>query len=558
MFIAELVIRNFRGIKELEWRPRPGLNCLLGPGDATKSTILSAIELALWPSWSVGIDETDCFDLATANPIEITVTIADPPVEWQREDAFGMLLRGWHATTGGHDEPQSGDSPALTLRFTVGDDCEPHWHIVADREPTEKPISARQRALCNLARVDSVDRQLTWSTGTLLTKATADRDQATATFVKAAKAARDAFRAADHPQLKATAAQLQMTAQQYAVRPREALTASLDSKAMQLRAGCLTLHDAVVPSRLFGLGTRRVLALALQELVMTTPGIALIDEFEHGLEPHRIRRLLRKLQTFETIQTFMTTHSPVCVQELQPSALCIVRNDNHYVTTVQHVHDEHLRKTIRAVPESLLARRLLVCEGPMEVGIIRGLDDYWATTTEPLASRGAIAIDGEGSTAPKRARELRSLGYEVMIFSDSDGSIAAEATTLRDSGIPVTMWEGSVCTEQRLFRDLAWRGVKELLAIVLQDRDDQSMRNQVRAKLPTGNAIDLSAAPLDWQDHPALRDALGLAASGKPGWYKQLHLGEAVGRVLATHLDSLATTNTAAVVETLRQWLYRD
>ena len=120
------------------------------------------------------------------------------------------------------------------------------------------------------------------------------------------------------------------------------------------------------------------------------------------------------------------------------------------------------------------------------------------------------------------------------------------------------MWEGSGCTEQRLFRDLAWRGVNELLAIVLQDRDDQSMRNQVRAKLPTGTDIDLSAAPLDWQDHPALRDALGLAASSKPGWYKQLHLGEVVGRVLASHLDSLATTNTAAVVETLRQWLYRD
>jgi hypothetical protein len=556
MYIAELVIHNFRGIKDLTWRPKQGLNCLLGPGDATKSTILTAIDLVLSPSWSVGIDETDCFDLTTANPITITATIADPPTEWQREDAFGQLLRGWRATDGVHDEPQEGDTPALTIRFTVAEDCEPHWHIVADREPIERIISAKQRALCNTARIDTVDRQLTWSTGSLLTKATTDRDQAAVTFAKAAKGAREAIRAADHPELSATATRLQTTAQQYGVRPRGAFTAALDSKAMHLRAGCLTLHDTVVPSRLFGLGTRRILSLALQELVMTSPGIALIDEFEHGLEPHRIRRLLRKLQTFTTIQTFMTTHSSVCAHELAPNALCIVRSNNN-VTTVLSVPDEDLRKTIRAVPESLLARRLLICEGPTEIGIIRALDDRWATTTEPIASRGAIPLDGEGSTAPKRARELRKLGYDVMIFADSDGSVATEAPSLRQEGIEVAMWAGSVCTEQQLFNDLPWQGVKELLALVLQDRDEQSIRNQVTARLPVGTVLDLTMPVVGWVESLALRDVLGRTA-GAAGWYKQLHLGEAAGNVLASHLAAIATTNTGTVVETLRAWLHRE
>jgi hypothetical protein len=454
-----------------------------------------------------------------------------------------------------HDEPQTGDTPALTIRFTVTDDCEPHWHIIADREPKEKIISAKHRALCNTARMDTVDRQLTWSTGSLLTKATADRDQAAATFTKAAKAAREAFRTADHPQLTTTATQLQTTAQQYAVRPRGTFTAALDSKAMHLRAGCLTLHDSVVPSRLFGLGTRRILALALQELVMTTPAIALIDEFEHGLEPHRIRRLLRKLQGFTTIQTFMTTHSAVCVHELA-TALCIVRSKDN-VTTVQHVPDEHLRKTIRAAPESLLARRLLVCEGPTEVGIIRAIDDYWAATSEPLASRGALPLDGEGSTAPKRAKELKALGYDVMIFADSDGSIATEAATLRQNGIPVTLWPGSVCTEQPLFNDLPWQGVQELLQIVLQDRDEQSIRDQVTARIPAGATIDLTAPITAWPDSPVLRDTLGRTA-GVASWYKQLHRGEDAGKVVASHLGAIPGTNTAILVETLRVWLHRD
>lgn len=553
MYIAELIIKNFRGIKDLTWRPNSGLNCLIGPGDATKSTILTAIDLVLSPAWNVGIDETDCFDLTTANPISITATIADPPAEWRREDAFAMLLRGWHTTDGVHDEPLPGDTPALTTRFTVADDCEPHWHIVTDREPGEKILSAKHRALCNTARIDTVDRQLTWSTGSLLTKATADRDQAAVTFANAAKGAREAIRAADHPSLSATAARLQTTAQQYGVRPRGAFTAALDSKAMHLRAGCLTLHDTVVPSRLFGLGTRRILSLALQQLVTTTPAIALIDEFEHGLEPHRIRRLLRKLQTFATIQTFMTTHSSVCAHELAPTTLCIVRSRNH-VTTVQAVPDDDLRKTIRAVPESLLARRLLVCEGLTEVGIIRSLDDHWAATTEPRACRGALPLDGEGSTAPKRARELHKLGYDVMIFSDSDGSVAAEAATLRAEGIEVTMWAGTVCTEQQLFNDLPWQGVRDLLDIVLQDRDEQSIRNQVTARMPAGTTIDLTPPVMEWADTAALREVLGRTA-GIAGWYKQLHLGEQAGKVLATHLATISTTNTGTVVETLRLWL---
>jgi hypothetical protein len=32
------------------------------------------------------------------------------------------------------------------VRFTVADDCEPHWHIIADREPIERILSAKQRA----------------------------------------------------------------------------------------------------------------------------------------------------------------------------------------------------------------------------------------------------------------------------------------------------------------------------------------------------------------------------------------------------------------------------
>src|SRR2546427_333495 len=49
--------------------------------------------------------------------------------------------------------------------------------------------------------------------------------------------------------------------------------------------------------------------------------VSLIDEIEHGLEPHRIARLLKHLKGLAQDQTkpqqvFMTTHSPVVIREL--------------------------------------------------------------------------------------------------------------------------------------------------------------------------------------------------------------------------------------------------
>jgi putative ATP-dependent endonuclease of OLD family len=60
--------------------------------------------------------------------------------------------------------------------------------------------------------------------------------------------------------------------------------------------------------------------------------VALIDEIEHGLEPHRISRLLSHLKTEKDeeeakAQVFMTTHSPVVLQELSVAELNVVRRD---------------------------------------------------------------------------------------------------------------------------------------------------------------------------------------------------------------------------------------
>lgn len=51
MEIRHLRVENFRGTATLDWAPGDPFCCLIGPGDAGKSTVLDAVEAALSSRW---------------------------------------------------------------------------------------------------------------------------------------------------------------------------------------------------------------------------------------------------------------------------------------------------------------------------------------------------------------------------------------------------------------------------------------------------------------------------------------------------------------------------
>ena len=75
MELKRLVVRRFRGIQELDWIPEGRIACLVGPGDATTTTILTAAEWALSPRWSIATSDSDFYDAVTDEPIVIEATI---------------------------------------------------------------------------------------------------------------------------------------------------------------------------------------------------------------------------------------------------------------------------------------------------------------------------------------------------------------------------------------------------------------------------------------------------------------------------------------------------
>lgn len=154
MRIVFVEIRNFRGIRELDWSPAATVNCLIGPGDSTKTTILDAIELALNPRSYPFADDSDFFDLEVDKPIKITITVAGLPSEFRSDDRYGMHIRGWNAQASKiEDEPGEELEDALSVRVTIDKSLEARWSIFNERigEEETDPPSVRYKDAKQLA-----------------------------------------------------------------------------------------------------------------------------------------------------------------------------------------------------------------------------------------------------------------------------------------------------------------------------------------------------------------------------------------------------------------------
>lgn len=123
--IRKVEINNFRCIRQLSWSPGPGINCLIGPGDSGKSTVLDAIDLCLGARRSAQISDADFFGLDVAQPISITLTLGNLDEALKSFEGYGDFLRGYRADTGMlEDEPGQGTETVLCLNLTIGGDLE--------------------------------------------------------------------------------------------------------------------------------------------------------------------------------------------------------------------------------------------------------------------------------------------------------------------------------------------------------------------------------------------------------------------------------------------------
>jgi len=560
MRILQVEIKNFRGIKKMGWKPAPRLNCLIGPGDSGKTTVLEAIERALTSS-EPAFTDADFTDLDSTNDIEIEVTVGNLPAELLLETRLGLHLRGWHATEGLKDEPIPDEPGAsvVTIRLTVPLSLEPRWEVVTDRGA--RPINYRERALLGMARVGgNVAWHLTWSKRSALNRATTGED-AQKSLAEAVRAARGEFARAPLADLKTAASEVGKRAAALGAVAKAGLQPLINPAALSIAQGAVALHDGVIPLAAAGLGTQRLSAIAVQQLTVPAGAILLLDEIESGLEPHRLRHLIRFLRDDGSIgQVILTSHSSVAISELDAPELVAARNRAGALE--MRAADLSLQAVVRSTSEAMLSPSILVCEGKTEVGLCRGWDRaVWEKKGLPaLAVKGCFPIDGGGETASERALGLAKLGYRVALFVDGEKAVNRRVE-LEAAGIPIFEWPGR-STEQVVAAELPLEDLQLAVNLAIADRGVDPIRGMVASKLRAGSPEDLNIESLaTWStvdaEVNALRTAIAEASVAKDkAWFKRIDRGHNLGVVVASALDRLEGSALAKMISDIGAWAH--
>jgi hypothetical protein len=576
MLVRHVAISHFRGIESLDWHVNGRLVCLVGPGDSTKTTILDAVELALAPRWYVPFADADFFKAESTQSISIAVTVGELPNELLTDDKCGLCLRGYRCAEPINDDPDDGWEPVVTVRLRVHDDLEPRWELVKENISEPKPLSWRDRECLGMARLgNDVERHLTWSRGSALARITEKQGSTRPTLALANRAANAAIAAADLDDLQTAAKRAQEAAKEFGVNTSP-LKPGLDTQSISFGVSALSLHDErQVPLRAMGLGTRRLTGLAIQKAGLGAGAVLLIDEVEYGLEPHRIRRLLKKLNEDRQLQqkegkhdgsgqgqVLMTTHSPTAIMALPVINLRFVMSQNG-VTTVKEVAStaaDAIQGIVRKLGHTLLARKIIVCEGKTEEALCRILDDGWAASHggETFAFLGIVAASGEGRTAaPHAAAEFRRVGYEVAFFGDSDEPIQPNREFLEQLGVKVVLWEGGMSTEERIATDLPLVFLQSIIDAAVALKGEASVLDSIGSKLQR-NLSGVGRSINTWlleSDESAIRSAIGKTAKDKD-WFKDLNAGNTLAQIAVKALPKIPESDFAKSVKSLEVWVY--
>lgn len=552
--IHTLKINNFRGINYFE--QVFGLCdfvCLIGRGDSGKTTLLNAIAYVLNPNWNLALKDTDFHNCNTSKPIEIEATLYDLPKQLIKESKFGLYIRGIDVKDNTvKDEIANGQEIALTLKLTVEKNLEPKWHIVNSRQdPIE--ISSTDRARFNMFQIsDYLDNHFSWDNRSPLKALfNLDEDESSIKDVltESIRNLKQQIDKRDFKEFSNVLKKITASAKIFGIDISNVST-SLDLKNISFSDSRFSLHDSIIPFRLKGKGSRRLISIAIQAELANSGGIILIDEIEQGLEPDRSQHLVKTLKTQNKGQVFITTHSRDVLVELQAKNLFIVRKSNTSLIKL----NSSLQGVVRMNPEAFFSNRIIVCEGPTEIGFCRSLNNHRIDKgKDNVALLGIRLVNGVGNNYVSYSEEFFKCGYDVCTFCDSDNEpINQKKEALIKAGIVVADCQDKFSLEEQLFADLPWGAIKDMVMYAIDERGLASIKSSVENKFKEKyNEQDYAWIKVDSEK---IRKILG-ETSKKEGWYKRIDHGEKIGDIYNKYSLNIEKSHIYSQMNKISNWI---
>ena len=567
MKLTNIEIKNFRGIKHASvfFPVDSRIICLIGAGDSGKSTLLAAIEWTLWPSWSLIATDTDFYDCDTSLPIEITASITEIPLALMKEDKFGLYLRDYDkAKSDGDDEPTDTGTTILTIQLTIDDTLEPKWSVITNRTDP-KPISQKDRRLLSFGVVGfEYEKDFQWGRGSILQKYTDSREALHNAFTQAMRAAVENTSLEALDQMAPT---LREVGKQYGVD----FNGEIHNRLLMQNGSYSTtvgVFDDKVPFAQRGLGSKRLVSIGMNVNAYDNGTVVLVDEVETGLEPYRISALINQFrsQFKDHGQLVMTTHSMSAVCECTANEVCVCYNNDGELKLHRLNEKDTIKADVQALlrtnPDAFLCKRVIVCEGKTEVGLLRAFDSYLVDKgIGRFAHFGVTAIPGGGGdNFFQLALLLYECGYDVSILMDSD--IPEEETQkqhMREKCIPVFDWESGYAIEEQIFQDVSLECIDDLLAIAIEEHSfDKVIANLNRLFQPDELPCIVENEKISVYEDISTEERVKIgtvAKHKKSGWFKNTSKGEMIGNRIFKEFDDMEECRFKKQIIALQNWV---
>jgi putative ATP-dependent endonuclease of OLD family len=591
MQIRRLTFTRFRRFEQFVWHPQPGINCLVGPGDSGKTTVLEAIGRATSPGPPGPASEHDYWRRHTEDEFEMELVLGNLSKPLLGAYAVAPLW-GWKGPGEDLLDAPVDDTEAvfvLVVRGTADLEVE---HRLRSPKGDELNFSSAQRGLLGLCRIGEMrgsSREFRMARGSLLERVLGREDVRGAT----ARAMREASRDLNLSEnIKQGLADLGTRLQREGVTAETARLEVLSPPGQSL-LGLLGLAlgepGEAVPLAYSGQGAQRLASFVLATSLTDAPALVVMDELEVGLEPYRQRLLvgrLRDLVEKSDGQAFLTTHSPTVLAELEIGELHrlyvapatdipptnsglaavegpVVAEASVRASTVPQARIQSLssalKRTVREDPEVLLCRLPVVCEGQTELQLLRELlDALILTPGTTLAALGVRLVDGRGQPqAFDVIAGLLEADFRVGAFLDVENEHSGRRDRLEGDGRVALGSFRARCTEEALAQRLPEALLDELVDVGSEHVPGIGHGRRQHLNSELGQPGELSPSELaSDKGWAAVRTALGSAAA-KQGWFKQREAAHWLARWLADgRLPAPMRANLSAFWADLSRWAH--
>ena len=484
MYLRELTITRYRCIESFTWQPVPGVNCLIGPGDTGKSTILSAICLLLAPYPVQQASEFDYFQREVNEGFCIEAYIGGFDAAVFSSVTPPPSFCGWLRGKPVPFPDENGAETVLHCGVRGTRDLEVVHEIFNENQPPSLfTVGHRKKLLLTrLAGEERANRDLRLGTGTLLERYL-DPSNIRRAIYDAVTSASNALKMPNDvvKNLKTLGIRFGKeglpTALQLGLFPQQ-------GNAATGMVALFTGEEAsrAIPLSYSGTGTKQLALLSLSTLSLGEDPIIVIDEPERGLEPYRQRLLMQRL--IEAVgtkgQAFLTTHAPAVLSSLVKGS--IWRTGTGQQSAAQ-LDAKALSSLLGQDPEAFFAPIPVFCEGLTEVGLLRALLPKFLNCD--LHSVGIHLIDGKGQPQVfEPIRAFHTIGLPCAAFLDNEDVHSGKRATLKDKCV-LFEWESVKNIEEALGLHLPTSHFEELFLLAGggSENRSRSMEDQVRAIL---------------------------------------------------------------------------